>query len=158
MVPAIVAITVAVFLMVSFVVNWIGEFARSRRRATKRRLTLQRAEVAEPPPEVQTLTRVAVDEPLADVLAWGADPAVLAQVRRALSLEGYRVDTVTALSDASRVLGAEPFDLLLLCAEGESGMGQRNLQRTSDMGTGIGENETDVVVFRRYYHTLGNPE
>jgi glycine cleavage system H lipoate-binding protein len=119
MVPAIVAVTVAVFLMVSCAVNWIGELSRARRRAATRRRTLQRAEVAEAPPEVKSLTRVAIDDPLADVLVWGTDPAVLAQVRRTLSLGGYRVDSVTTLSDASRVLGAEPFDLLLLCAEGE---------------------------------------
>jgi len=118
MVPAIVTITVAVFLVVNFLVNWVVELVRARRRMKARRLALERSEIAEAPPEAPSLKRVAVEEPLASVLVWSTDPAVLTQFRRALALGGYRVDTVTTLPEASLVLGSEPFDLLVVGASG----------------------------------------
>ncbi len=118
MVPAIVAITVAVFLLVNFFVNWAVEVARARRRREARRRVLVRAERAEAPAETPSLRRVAVDDPLASVLVLGTDPEVLGQCRRALALSGYRVDTVESVREASQVLGTQPFDLLLLAATG----------------------------------------
>ncbi len=118
MVPAIVTITVAVFLLVNFLVNWVVELARAQQRMKARRRALERSELAEAPPEAPSLKRVAIEEPLASVLVWSTDPAVLAQFRRALALGGYRVDTVATLHEASVVLGSEAFDLLVVGASG----------------------------------------
>jgi glycine cleavage system H lipoate-binding protein len=118
MVPAIVAITVAVFLVVNFLVNWVVELVRGRRRVRARHRILERSEIAEAPAEAPSLKRVAVDEPLASVLVWSTNPTLLTQFRRALALAGYRVDTVATLPEASLVLGSEPFDLLVVGASG----------------------------------------
>ena len=113
MVPAIVAITVAIFLLVNFSVSWVVELARSRRRRLALRRAFRLSVEAPAPTEIPSLKRFEPDDARASVLVVGGVRANREALWEHIALAGYRTDSVHSAREARELMSGTSYEIVL---------------------------------------------
>jgi glycine cleavage system H protein len=113
MVPAIVALTVVVILLVNLGVHACVEFRCSFTERRSRRRALREVTAPGAFPDSPTLRRARVERGQ-NLIVVGRDPKILDRLRTALVGGGYGVDTVESTSEATALLEAVEHAVLVV--------------------------------------------
>ena len=112
MVPAIVILTIVVFIVVDVVTRLVLKRVNETRLRKEREAALDIGLRLEHTDEAVSLKRVEVDEPTARILAVDDEPVVLDSFRKILVLHGYSVDTVETGKEAVGLVRKNDYDFL----------------------------------------------
>ena len=112
MVPVIVILTIAVFILVNVVTRLVMRRMADNKALEERRQALDIGLRLESTDEAKSLKRVEVDKPRARILAVDDEAIVLDSFRKILVLDGYSIDTVETGPEAVGLVQKNDYDFV----------------------------------------------
>lgn len=111
-VPSIVLVTIIVFIVVDLLLRTLLGRMRAERIRRERERALDQGLRLDVSEEAPSLSRVALEQPKARILAVDDEPAVLDSFRKILVLGGYSIDTVERGQEALGLLRQHDYDFV----------------------------------------------